>query len=177
MSTILSEKIERLTTITVNNKATQDDISEVRDLIGRYPEGMHAVVKHHGKIITVVSNTIIREKPFPTLFWLVDRDATKKISAIESTGLIKELEADNEIVELMKEDNRIYAELRSFYHEKNNSPLTSDSPFYKTIYQTGAGGLQDHGRIRCLHLHMAYHYSIGSQFGEYLTTRFPELRL
>ncbi len=177
MNHTLSDKIKKLNTIMTENKATDEDIKSVRELIGRYPDGMHATVKHNKRIITVVSNTIIRKKPFPTLFWLVDRSATKKISAIESTGLIKELEKDTEIISLMKKDNEIYAGLRSFYHEQNNLPLTADSPFYNTIYKTGAGGLQDHGRIRCLHLHMAYHYSVGSSFGEYLTQRFPDLRL
>lgn len=177
MDTLLRTKIVELDRILEKNKPNAEDVAKVRELLGRNPDGMSAVIKKDNRIMTVVSNTIVRKKPFPTLFWLVDREATKRISAIESRGLIKELEKDQNIIDLMVQDNSTYAALRSYYHELHNSPLSEDSPFYKTIYQTGAGGLQDHKRIRCLHLHMAYHYSVGSLFGEYLVKRYPELEI
>ena len=168
------EEFERILS---QEKPSIEDISRVKSLLGRHPDGLHRVIKKEERIITVLSETFVRKKPFPTLFWLVDKDLSKKISAIESTGIIKEYEADEEITNLAKRDNQVYAKLRSLFHESLHPILSEDSPFYSTIYESGAGGIQDHKRIRCLHLHMAYHYSVGSSLGEFLVREHPQLKI
>lgn len=154
-----------------------DEIDEVKELLGRTPDGLHRIIKKNDEIITVLSDTFVRQRPFPTMFWLVNKDLIKKISAIESSGIIKELEKDKDIQDLVEVDNKNYAKLRTYFHETLHEKIDESSSYYPTVYLSGAGGIQDHRRIRCFHLHMAYHYSVGSNLGNYLINKYPELKI
>ncbi len=156
---------------------TSDEISKVEELLGRTPDGLKRIKSINNRIITVLSDTIVRTKPFPTLFWLVDKEVSKEISRIEATGYVKELESSTEIQEMVSVDNLNYSKLRQYFHELNHESLSEDDQFYPSIYTSGAGGLGDHSRVRCLHLHMAFHYSVGSNLGDFLIEKYPQLDL
>ena len=156
---------------------SESDTLRVKQLLGRNPDGLYRTIKKKDRIITVLSDTFVRNRPFPTMFWLVDKELIKKISAIESTGIIKEMEKESEIQEIVEIDNKNYSKLRTYFHECLHEKMDESSSYYPTIYESGAGGIQDHKRVRCLHLHMGYHYSVGSNLGAYLIKKYPELNI
>ncbi len=168
-------QFERFKNIINTALPTAKEHDQVTNLLGRNPDGMKRVIYKNGEMTSILSDTIVRQRPFPTLFWLINKNKAKIISSLEATGLVKELESDKSLIPLLQEDNLNYSKLRRYYHETLHAPLNQEHQYYKSIYETGAGGLGDHSRIRCLHLHLAYHYSVGSNLGAYLCSRFKEL--
>ena len=100
---------------------TPDIVDKVAALLGRYPRGLEDVSVYDGKggpvVIRVAS--LVDDKPFPTLFWLVDPALSYRIDQLEASGLIlqfqQRIDADSQLQLHMQADHEAHIALRDQY--------------------------------------------------------------
>jgi uncharacterized protein len=123
---------------------------------------------------------IVDGKPFPSLYWLVCPTLKKRIDQLESSGLIKELEElipnHPTLMTSLAQNHRDYISERSQFLnqilEGLNSEERPSEAMLHSLSTKGIGGLEDFQRVRCLHMHYAYHLVRPTEFGRYLDERF-----
>ena len=73
---------------------TDEIVGQVTDLLGRNPRGLRAVevVNDAGEPSVIRVASVVDYKPFPTLFWLIDRTLCYRIDQLEASGLIRILQ-------------------------------------------------------------------------------------
>ena len=71
-----------------------DVVNQVAALLGRQPRGLEeiAVTGASGEPVVIRVASLVDDKPFPTLFWLVDPALCYRIDQLEAAGLIKQLQ-------------------------------------------------------------------------------------
>lgn len=137
--------------------------AEIARLLGREPRGLEAVAVTAAdgspRVIRVAS--LVDDKPFPTLFWLVDPALSYRIDRAEAGGLIARLQSriDTEpaLQEAMREDHRAHIALREHYMTPAIKARVAALGFAEVLARRGIGGIEDFTRIRCLHTWYAAH--------------------
>ena len=97
--------------------------------------------------------------PFPTLYYLTCPRAASAVSALESSGLMREMSAG------LAEDTDLAARYRRA-HERYLARREEITPV-EEISGVSAGGMP--GRVKCLHVHLAHRLAEGpevSPFGD-----------
>ncbi len=116
--------------------------------------------------------SLVDDKPFPTLFWLVDPALCYAIDRAEADGLIKRLQAaiddDPGLQASMREDNRAYIALRDQYIDDVTRVRLEQLGFGDVLAAKGIGGIGDFTRIRCLHTWYAAHLVVPNTVGRLL---------
>lgn len=156
-------------------------IDKVAQLLGRKPRGLQAIAvsdaNNQPAVIRVAS--LVDDKPFPTLFWLVSREINYAIDRLEGAGLIRELQAvvdgDAELLAVLKQDHLAYIELRNSLMSDDIRQRLQALGYYGALQQKGIGGIADYSRIRCLHTYYAAHMVQPNTIGKMLDKRFPNL--
>lgn len=150
----------------------------VAKLLGREPRGLEEVPVLDGEgrpsVIRVAS--LVDDKPFPTLFWLVDADLCYRIDQVEARGLIAELQAqidaDPDLQAAMQKDHAKYIALRDKLIPQVDRERIAALGFTDVFTEKGIGGIADFTRIRCLHTWYAAHLveanTVGRLLDEYL---------
>lgn len=165
------------------NIVSNEDFQTIGQQLGRRPEGLQYVcVRDANKIPVVIKVApIVKNKPFPSLYWLAHKELSKEIDHLESTGLIKELEEkiipqDPVFLKQLIEAHQLYAQER--YKELLKTPGYQQLPssYIENLKTRGIGGLADFTRVRCLHMHYAHHLVSDNPVGQYLDQNFPRLR-
>lgn len=143
----------------------------VTDLLGREPRGLEAVAvsAEDGAPMVIRVSALVDGKPFPTLFWLVDRDLCYRIDRAEAGGLIARfqarVDADPALQAALREDHLAYIRLR----EKCMSPEVREglarAGYGDVLARRGVGGIADFSRIRCLHTWYAAHLVLPNTVG------------
>ena len=69
-------------------------VNQVAVLLGRAPRGLEdiAVAGPAGEPVVIRVASLVEDKPFPTLFWLVDPVLCYRIDQLEAGGLIKQFQ-------------------------------------------------------------------------------------
>jgi hypothetical protein len=160
----------------------KSDISEaqrrrVNELLGRTARGLRDIpVTGAGgepRVIRVAS--LVAEKPFPTLYWLVDPDLNYRIDQLEAGGLIAELQAlvdrDPVLQEAMAEDHLAHIVLRNSLMTEEDRTRLQTLGFYDSLQSRGIGGIENPTRIRCLHTWYAAHLVTPNTIGRLLDER------
>lgn len=146
----------------------------IEDRLGRPPRGLRAVAVADGAgapmVIRVAS--LVDEKPFPTLYWLIDPHLNLKIDRAEASGLIAQFQAviDNDptLQDAMVADHtRHIAHRASFISDAERSML-EDRGQWAALAERGIGGIADFSRIRCLHTWYAAHLVEANTVGKLL---------
>ena len=110
------------------------------------PDGQPAVIR-------VAS--LVDDKPFPTLFWLIDPELCYRIDQVEARGLIKQLQGridrDPGLQDAMREDHRAHIKLRETHMTPAIKQRLVALGFDAVFARKGIGGIADFSRIRCLH--------------------------
>ncbi len=140
----------------MNESPTQQvtDHQAVELMLGREPRGKVIVAKrcHLGLPVVIKVEPILPDgTPFPTLYWLTCPLAVKRISQLESSGMIKELEESVDV-----------SAANDAYASERNDALASQMTTFEEDYDKqpkylphgGVGG--SHGGIKCLHARYAY---------------------
>ena len=136
---------------------------EVARLLGREPRGLEdiAVAGPDGQPMVIRVAALVDDKPFPTLFWLVDADINYRIDREEAGGLIAQLQAridsSAELQAAMAEDHSHYIALRDSFLTPEQRSEIARLGFAQVFEQKGIGGIADGTRIRCLHTWYAAH--------------------
>lgn len=135
----------------------------VGELLGRKPRGLEAVpvIDEKGGPVVIRVASLVDDKPFPTLFWLVDPQLGLRIDREEAGGLIarlqRQIDASASLQAGMREDHERHIALRDSYLSRQDRQRLEALGFGAVLQQKGIGGLGDFGRIRCLHTWYAAH--------------------
>jgi hypothetical protein len=150
---------------------TPEVIAQVASLLGRQPRGLEeiAVARPDGQPMVIRVASLVDDKPFPTLFWLLDPDFCYRIDQVEATGLIKQLQqridADPQLRNSMREDHRAHIALREDYMTPKIRQRLVELNFSEVFASKGIGGIADFQRIRCLHTWYAAHLVVPNTVG------------
>lgn len=135
----------------------------VAGLLGREPRGLEdvPVLDAAGAPCVIRVASLVDDKPFPTLFWLVDADLCYRIDQVEALGLIAELQeqidADPELQAAMRQDHEKYMALRDSMISGADRLRIAELGYTDVFTRKGIGGIADFTRIRCLHTWYAAH--------------------
>jgi hypothetical protein len=147
---------------------------QVSALLGREARGLRAipVLDAAGRPRVIQVSSLVEEKPFPTLFWLVDPDLNYRIDRMEAAGLIAELQArideDPELQASMRADHLAHIALRNQLMTGPERERLLELGFYDSLQQRGIGGIENSTRIRCLHTWYAAHLVAPNTLGRLL---------
>ena len=162
--------------MTDNNAANLQQLDQWREYIvtclGREPRGLRAIAgwSLNGKPAVIQVAPLVDGKPFPTVFWLVDPPTTLAIDRLEAAGTIAHLQAQVdgsvELQRAMEVDHQRHRARRAATMTPSEQQLLADSGMIRAFEQRGIGGIQDPGRIRCLHAWYAAHWVEPNAIGQ-----------
>lgn len=153
---------------------TPELVQQVADLLGRQPRGLEdiPVSRPDGTPMVIRVASLVDDKPFPTLFWLIDPELCYRIDQAEAAGLVKELQGiidlNPDLQDRMREDNRAYIRLREGFISDVISHRLQQLGFGDVLAGKGIGGIAHFTRIRCLHTWYAAHLVVANAVGEML---------
>jgi hypothetical protein len=127
--------------------ATEDDVAELTELLGRPPQAdFDVVVRTRAGRPSVIRNAPLLDDgtPMPTRYWLVDPDLVLAVSRIESEGGVRAAEAAVDPDKL--------ASAHAAYAEERDAALPPDHRGPRP--HGGVGGTAT--GVKCLHAHYAY---------------------
>jgi hypothetical protein len=149
----------------------------IAQLLGREPRGLEDVPVYaaNGDPAVIRVASLVDDKPFPTLFWLVDAELSYRIDQAEAGGLIARLQAaidaDPRLQAAMRADHERHIALRDGYIGTAERQRMEELGFGSVLANKGIGGLGRFDRIRCLHTWYAAHLvepnTIGRLLDEY----------
>lgn len=136
--------------------ASGEEMREVEKSLGRFPEGMAAVgARKGGRILAVVVKPLVRSRPFPTVFYLTDRDLCRRTSQLESAGCMKgwsqRLERDEDLKTAYRRAHLMYLCFR-----REVAKISGVAPYPSPV---SAGGMPE--RVKCLHSLLAQSLVMG----------------
>lgn len=160
---------------------SENDFNAVKVLLGRSPRGLKAISVRSlsGDPVVIQVSSLVNKKPFPTLFWLVDKLLNYAIDQIEASGYIAELQAcidqSPALQETMVEDHKVHIQLRDSLMSVSEQQDIAALGFSSVFQSRGIGGIENFTRIRCLHTYYGSHLvvpnTIGTLLDEYWQAR------
>lgn len=149
-------------------------ITQVAELLGREPRGLEAIevvdAQGHPSVIRVAS--LVDDKPFPTMFWLVDKALSYQIDQLEAGGLIAtlqaEIDASEDLQAAMVADHHEFIQLRDANMTQEIKARLVERNYYEALQKRGIGGIANFVRIRCLHTYYASHLVRANTIGRWL---------
>lgn len=148
----------------------------IAERLGRTPRGLREVAAFTaaGKPAVIRVASVVDNRPFPTLFWLIDPDMNLAIDRLEAGGAIARLQAEVDInpdlQARMRLDHEAHKVLRaSFLDQKERAFLEAHS-MMAALDQRGIGGIAEPNRVRCLHTWYAAHWVVPNTVGEWVDT-------
>lgn len=158
---------------------TIDDTTRQRiaQYLGREPRGLQEVAAWYNDEPAVVRvASMVDDKPFPTLFWLVHPAINYAIDKLEANGLIallqQQVDTDPELQASMANDHAHYIALRDSLMDEATKAEIAQKNLQGAFEGRGIGGIADTGRIRCLHTwygaHLVHPNTIGRLLEPYL---------
>ena len=151
-----------------------DVVNQVAALLGRQPRGLEeiALTGSDGEPVVIRVASLVDDKPFPTLFWLIDPELGYRIDQVEAAGLIKQLQqkidASPELQQAMRADHRAHILLRESFITDDVQRRLQALGFGEVLAGKGIGGIADFTRIRCLHTWYAAHLVVPNTVGALL---------
>jgi uncharacterized protein len=146
-------------------------VDQVAVLLGRSPRGLEeiAVTGPAGEPVVIRVASLVDDKPFPTLFWLVDPALCYRIDQLEAGGLIKQLQqridADTDLQRRMRDDHLAHIALRDRYMPLQIRLRFQELGYADALVNKGIGGIADFTRIRCLHTWYGAHLVVANTVG------------
>lgn len=152
----------------------------VATLLGRQPRGLEevAVWSKEGNPAVIRVASLVDDKPFPTLYWLIDADLCYAIDQVEAGGLIQKLQqqvdATADLRHAMQQDHEAHIRRRAEYMPEAMI-AEIDRLGYRDVFLTkGIGGIGDFTRIRCLHTWYAAHLVVPNTIGRLLEAHWAD---
>jgi len=148
----------------------------IEQLLGREPRGLEAVARRDNKGCPMVIRVapLVDDKPFPTLFWLIDKHLNYAIDQIEAVGIIAEfqaeVDADAQLQRRIAQDHEAHIQLRQRYISADLQQRIKHLGYQQVFELRGIGGIADFQRIRCLHTYYAAHLVEPNTIGLMLET-------
>lgn len=142
--------------------------------LGRPPRGLEAVAVRNasGQPAVIRVASLVDDKPFPTLFWLVDAHINYQLDQLEAAGEIarlqEQVDASSELQITLSANHRAYIKLRDQLMTAEIRQRLIDRGYWESLSNKGVGGIGDFTRIRCLHTWYAAHLVRSNAIGELL---------
>jgi len=146
--------------------------ARVATLLGREPRGLRAipVTDESGDPLVIRVASVVDDKPFPTLYWLVGAELCLRIDRLEAAGWIARLQdrvdASTTLQQAMQDDHARHREARSRFLSDVERQLLSEKGMQAALDERGVGGISDPTRIRCLHTWYAAHLVSPNTIGQ-----------
>ena len=134
-----------------------DQRARVAALLGREPRGLRAipVADARGEPLVIRVASVVDDKPFPTLYWLVGAKLCLRIDRLEAAGWIARLQdrVDDSaaLQQAMHGDHARHRAERSRFLSTDERKMLSDKGMLAALDERGVGGISEPTRIRCLH--------------------------
>lgn len=150
---------------------TEEDHTQVAELLGREARGLMdiPVRAKSGEPVVIQVDAMVAGKPFPTLFWLVDKRLNFAIDQLEAGGLIAQLQAQVDasisLQESLAADHRAYIDLRQQLMPDATAKALAEKGFGEVLLSRGIGGIANFQRIRCLHTYYGAHLVVPNTIG------------
>lgn len=156
LSDVDQKRCDQLVDWALEHRATDDDIEQVTQQLGRYPRGIVSVAVRCSKCgtpIVVVTRPLITDHvkhptPFPTTFYVTNPVAVKAISRLEATGVM------NQLTERLRASDT--SELAAGYQRAHAMYLRYRQTLAQALHESeehiagvSAGGMPT--RVKCLH--------------------------
>ncbi|MGB2361006.1 MAG: DUF501 domain-containing protein [Luminiphilus sp.] len=151
---------------------TADQHSRVAALLGREPRGLRAipVADERGEPLVIRVASVVDDKPFPTLYWLVGAELSLRIDRLEAAGWIARLQdrvdASTALQQAMNDDHARHREERSRFLSDAERQLLKEKGMQAALDERGIGGISEPTRIRCLHTWYAAHLVTPNTIGQ-----------
>ena len=161
----------------VQATVSEADRDAVAQLLGRSPRGLKSIAirSDTGSPVVIQVSSLVDDKPFPTLFWLVDKQLNYAIDRMEAAGFIKQcqagVEASLELQQKLAIEHQAYIDLRVQLMSEQEVQAIETLGFSAPLKRRGIGGIENFTRIRCLHTYYAAHLvqpnSVGAMVNQY----------
>lgn len=151
---------------------TADQRARVAVLLGREPRGLRAipVADEHDQPLVIRVASVVDDKPFPTLYWLVGAELCLRIDRLEAAGWIARLQdrvdASTALQQAMNDDHARHREERSRFLSDTERQLLTEKGMQSALDKRGIGGISEPARIRCLHTWYAAHLVTPNTIGQ-----------
>ena len=151
---------------------TADRRARVAALLGREPRGLRAipVADEHDDPLVIRVASVVDDKPFPTLYWLVGAELCLRIDRLEAAGWIARLQervdASTALQQAMHDDHARHRDARSRFLSDAERQLLSEKGMQAALDGRGIGGISEPNRIRCLHTWYAAHLVTPNTIGQ-----------
>lgn len=159
---------------------TAQQRARVAELLGREPRGLEAVAvaAADGGPVVIRVASLVNDRPFPTLFWLVDAALNYRIDQAEAGGMIRRLQrlidGDPALQGHMRADHAAHIALRASYIPPASRRRLVELGYGEVLDHKGIGGIADDKRIRCLHTWYAAHLVVPNTIGALLEAWWDE---
>ena len=159
---------------------TADQRARVAALLGREPRGLREipVADAHGEPLVIRVASVVDDKPFPTLYWLVGAELCLQIDRLEAAGWIARLQdrvdASTTLQQAMHDDHARHREARSRFLSDAELQLLRERGMQAALDERGIGGISEPTRIRCLHTWYAAHLVTPNTIGQLVDELFAE---
>ena len=160
------------------SEPTAQQLELIEQQLGRKPRGLAgvAVATDSGVPLVLQMRSLVEDQPFPTLFWLSSKDLYQAIAEIETSGWVKQIEAEleqNEDLRAAYLANQLsYVELRWALMRDEDKARIEELGFSDLFNQYGIGGIRQLDKVRCLHMQYAHHLADGNVIGARLDEEF-----
>ena len=151
---------------------TGDQRARVAALLGREPRGLRAipVADERGEPLVIRVASVVDDKPFPTLYWLVGAELCLRIDRLEAAGWIARLQdrvdGSTALQQAMQDDHARHREERSRFLSSDERQMLSEKRMQAELDERGIGGISEPSRIRCLHTWYAAHLVTPNAIGQ-----------
>ena len=149
-------------------------VAQIKTLLGREPRGLEAVevVDYQGAPSVIRVASLVDDKPFPTMYWLVDKQLNYRIDQLEAGGLIARMQqiidTDESLQSAMIHDHQQFILRRESHMSKAIKQRLIDQDYFDPLQRRGIGGIANFTRIRCLHTYYASHLVNPNTIGSWL---------
>lgn len=164
--------------IQTNQVPTERQLAVIAEQLGRAPLGIQAVAATDGQGTPLVlrMESIVDDKPFPTLYWLCSEQLKVELSRIEARGVIKQLEArlqeDADFLAAYRQSHEDYV-ARRWHHMREEHRQQAELRGYTRLFrERGIGGIANWDQVRCLHTQYAHHLCGDNVIGQWLDAEY-----
>lgn len=144
-------------------KPTPAQLELIENQLGRTPRGLSGIAyaTQAGVPVILQMQSLVDDKPFPTLYWLCSRDLYQWIAEIETAGWIKTIEAELQTDESLREtymaQQQAYCRTRREAMSPQIRQRITELGFDELFDRYGIGGIAQWDKVRCLHMNYAHH--------------------
>lgn len=160
--------------IRTDERPDDRQLALIAEQLGRAPRGIQAITASDGEGTPLVlrMESIVDDKPFPTLYWLCSQRLKIELSRIEAAGVIKQLEArlqdEPAFLAAYHRSHEDYLARRWASMREAHRQLAEARGYDALFRERGIGGISNWDQVRCLHTQYAHHLSGDNVIGQWL---------